>query len=287
MIPATDCYVHAREALAFTVGDSIALTTELDERHLISWGNLPLPPPHRPWLGGDLVKALDEPVQHYKELQQEWGRYLWRCSIGLHPDEAGLSDDQWTAVAHRILHAAGITDVTALDPPVRWVALRDGGRALHIIASLVREPDHSSLITPAANASAAIAAECTRLTGELLHPHGIPLTTLASRISQANGPDELAALIATVTDEQHGTLSQLRCFTESAAHWSAAHNDAAIQDAGHRLTWAARRLHDLQRDLAGIATDLCDTRPTSPRRARPADQAAATPLKFTPRPRSR
>ncbi|MGX1759923.1 hypothetical protein ACWIG5_23950 [Streptomyces lydicus] len=288
MSPRIANHTYARDALAVTVGDSITLTTEIDERHLISWGNLPPENYDRPWLGGDLMNELDEPVRRYLEGQHgSAGDLIWQCSIGLRPEDGGLTDGQWSAVAHHILEVAGITEPHADASPVRWVALRDGGRALHIIASLVCEPDHRELVTPAADAHAAIAQEWTRLVEEYLHPEGIPLTVLTDEISQAHEPDELADMIALVTNEQHGVMAKLRRFVEGAAHWSSTHDEAVVQYSGHRLAWAARRLHSLQHDLASISSELHSERPSYPHRAPPAAVAPAVLPKRTPVPRAR
>ncbi|WP_406220686.1 hypothetical protein [Streptomyces decoyicus] len=287
-MPRLASHTSARDALAVTVGDSISLTTELDERHLISFGNLPPQNYDRPWLGGDLMNELDEPFRRYQELHNEpGGHHIWQCSIGLHPEDGGLTDAQWSSVAHHLLEVAGITEPHANVSPVRWVALRDGGRALHIIASLVCEPAHRQLVTPAADAHTAITREWTLFIEEYLHPEGIPLTALTDEISQAHEPGDLADLLALVTDEQHGVLGQLRRFVEGAAHWSSARSGAAVQDAGHRLAWAARRLHSVQRDLTGIGTELHSVRPSPPHRAPATPKAPAAPLKHTPGPRAR
>ncbi|MFF4285676.1 hypothetical protein ACFY0R_10150 [Streptomyces sp. NPDC001633] len=281
-------HTYARDALAVAVGDSIALTTELDERHLISWGNLPPQSLDSPWRGSDLMNELDEPVRRYLERQHEpAGGLIWQCSLGLHPEDGGLTDDQWSAVAHHILEVAGITEPHTDVNPVRWVALRDGGRALHIIASLVCEPDHREVVTPAADAQAAIAREWTRLVEEYLHPEGMPLTMLTDKISEAHEPGDLADLLALVTDEQHGVMGDLRRFVEGAARWSSARDGAVVQYAGHRLAWAARRLHSLQRDLTSISGELHSARPPSPHRATPAPMTPAVLAKHTPGPRAR
>jgi len=69
--------------------------------------------------------------------------HVWHCSLTLHPDEAPLSDDQWSRIANDFMDEMGLTDAAG-KAPCRWVAVRHGtnsggGDHIHIACVLIRE----------------------------------------------------------------------------------------------------------------------------------------------------
>lgn len=67
---------------------------------------------------------------------------VWHTIMAAHPDDGQLTDDQWKAIAARLMHQTGLHP-TDSDNPVRWVAVRHGANAagadhIHVMAVLVR-----------------------------------------------------------------------------------------------------------------------------------------------------
>ncbi|MEU2670049.1 relaxase/mobilization nuclease domain-containing protein [Streptomyces sp. NPDC007164] len=63
--------------------------------------------------------------------------HVWHCSIRAAPEDRHLTDDEWAAIARRVLDATGIAP--ADDPDAcRWVAVRHADDHIHIVATKVR-----------------------------------------------------------------------------------------------------------------------------------------------------
>ncbi|MFF9339712.1 relaxase/mobilization nuclease domain-containing protein [Streptomyces sp. NPDC014773] len=63
--------------------------------------------------------------------------HVWHCSIRAAPEDRPLTDDEWAAIARRVLNATGIAP--AGDPDAcRWVAVRHADDHIHIVATKVR-----------------------------------------------------------------------------------------------------------------------------------------------------
>ena len=67
---------------------------------------------------------------------------VWHTIMAAHPDDGQLTDDQWQAIAARLMHQTGLHP-DGSDNPVRWVAVRHGPNAagadhIHVMAVLVR-----------------------------------------------------------------------------------------------------------------------------------------------------
>ncbi|MEU0529181.1 relaxase/mobilization nuclease domain-containing protein [Amycolatopsis tolypomycina] len=60
--------------------------------------------------------------------------YVWHCPLRLHPDDPILSDEQWAAIAKRMMTAAGIHQAGC-----RWIAVRHDDAGIHLVATLVSE----------------------------------------------------------------------------------------------------------------------------------------------------
>lgn len=63
--------------------------------------------------------------------------HVWHCSVRAAPEDRPLSDEEWAAVARRLLNATGIAPDG--DPDAcRWVAVRHAEDHIHIVATKVR-----------------------------------------------------------------------------------------------------------------------------------------------------
>ncbi|MFJ5829947.1 relaxase/mobilization nuclease domain-containing protein [Streptomyces sp. NPDC093089] len=63
--------------------------------------------------------------------------HVWHCSIRAAPEDRHLTDDEWAAIARRVLNATGIAP--AGDPDAcRWIAVRHADDHIHIVATKVR-----------------------------------------------------------------------------------------------------------------------------------------------------
>jgi hypothetical protein len=84
-----------------------------------------------------LARQLDLPVKSLPRDQRP-ATTIWHCSVRTASEDRHLTDDEWAAVARRIVHAAGIApegDAKAC----RWVAVRHAPDHIHIAATLVRK----------------------------------------------------------------------------------------------------------------------------------------------------
>jgi hypothetical protein len=84
-----------------------------------------------------LARQLDLPVKSLPR-EQRPKTTIWHCSVRTAAEDRPLTDAEWSAVAHRVVHAAGIApegDAKAC----RWVAVRHAPDHIHIAATLVRE----------------------------------------------------------------------------------------------------------------------------------------------------
>jgi hypothetical protein len=56
--------------------------------------------------------------------------WVWHCPVRLHPDDPTLTDDQWQAIAERLMRATGIAQAGC-----RWIAVRHADDHIHLVAS--------------------------------------------------------------------------------------------------------------------------------------------------------
>ena len=70
-----------------------------------------------------------------------WGlaRPVWHCSMRAAPDDRMLSDDEWAAIAHEVMHRTGLAPYGQEDEAVRWIAVRHGDDHIHLVAMLARQ----------------------------------------------------------------------------------------------------------------------------------------------------
>ncbi|MFF5283043.1 relaxase/mobilization nuclease domain-containing protein [Streptomyces sp. NPDC013171] len=84
---------------------------------------------------GQLAAVLDLRVKQAGSKAPK--NHVWHCSIRAAPEDRHLTDDEWAAIARRVLDATGIAPVG--DPDAcRWVAVRHADDHIHIVATKVR-----------------------------------------------------------------------------------------------------------------------------------------------------
>ncbi|WP_411140930.1 relaxase/mobilization nuclease domain-containing protein [Streptomyces sp. x-80] len=84
-----------------------------------------------------LQQLLDQPVENIDQSQRP-KKHVWHLSVRNGGADRILSDEEWGAVARRMVAAAGIDDPEA-GAGCRWAAVRHADDHIHIIATLVRE----------------------------------------------------------------------------------------------------------------------------------------------------
>ena len=55
------------------------------------------------------------------------------------PEDRMLSDDEWAAIAHEVMHRTGLSPYGQEDEAVRWIAVRHGDDHIHLVAMLARQ----------------------------------------------------------------------------------------------------------------------------------------------------
>ncbi|WJV47150.1 mobilization protein [Streptomyces flavofungini] len=87
----------------------------------------------------ELGRYLDEPVRlRNSEFGQPVTDHVWHCPVRAAPEDRYLSDVEWSEIARRIVHAAGIAP-EGDDLACRWIAVRHADDHMHILATTVRE----------------------------------------------------------------------------------------------------------------------------------------------------
>ena len=84
-----------------------------------------LEPPLRPDGKRDfatLTGLLKQPQAALGE--RGYPRPVWHCSMRAAPGDRMLSDDEWAAIAHEVMHRTGLSPYGQEDEAVRWVAVR-------------------------------------------------------------------------------------------------------------------------------------------------------------------
>lgn len=109
-----------------------------------------------------LTAALDLRVKQAGDRAP--AKHVWHCSVRTAPGDRRLDDEEWNAVAQRIVHATGIAP--AGDPDgCRWIAVRHAEDHIHIVATLIR----GDLRNPRLNYDFNKAqAECRRIEQEMV-----------------------------------------------------------------------------------------------------------------------
>ncbi len=71
--------------------------------------------------------------------KRAYARPVWHCSMRAAPEDRMLSDDEWAAIAHDVMHRTGLSPYGQEDEAVRWVAVRHGDDHIHLVAMLARQ----------------------------------------------------------------------------------------------------------------------------------------------------
>ena len=71
--------------------------------------------------------------------ERGYPRPVWHCSLRAAPDDRLLSDDEWAAIAHEVMHRTGLSPYGQDDEAVRWIAVRHGDDHIHLVTMLARQ----------------------------------------------------------------------------------------------------------------------------------------------------
>ena len=71
--------------------------------------------------------------------ERGYPRPVWHCSMRAAPEDRMLSDDEWAAIAHEVMHRTGLSPYGQEDEAVRWIAVRHGDDHIHLVAMLARQ----------------------------------------------------------------------------------------------------------------------------------------------------
>ncbi|WP_030898549.1 relaxase/mobilization nuclease domain-containing protein [Streptomyces sp. NRRL F-5126] len=86
---------------------------------------------------GQLQRLLDQPVNALP-VDRRPKKHVWHLSVRASPEDPILPDEDWAAIARRMLTATGIAP-DGDDAACRWAAVRHADDHIHIIATLVRD----------------------------------------------------------------------------------------------------------------------------------------------------
>ncbi|WP_371589100.1 relaxase/mobilization nuclease domain-containing protein [Streptomyces virginiae] len=110
----------------------------IDPHLVAAWDDLaPDPGRHPDATHSDLQRLLDQPVEALPKAARP-SKHVWHLSVRAAPEDPILSDEQWAAIAHRMVAATGIAPA-ADTAGCRWAAVRHADDHIHIIATIVRE----------------------------------------------------------------------------------------------------------------------------------------------------
>ena len=84
-----------------------------------------------------LTELLKQPQAALGE--RGYPRPVWHCSMHAAPGDRMLSDDEWAAIAHEVMHRTGLSPCGQEDEAVRWIAVRHGDDHIHLVAMLARQ----------------------------------------------------------------------------------------------------------------------------------------------------
>ncbi|MCZ4507393.1 relaxase/mobilization nuclease domain-containing protein [Streptomyces sp. ActVer] len=84
-----------------------------------------------------LQRLLDQPVNTLP-VDKRPEKHVWHLSVRAAPEDPVLSDEDWAAIARRMVAATGIAPDSD-EQACRWAAVRHADDHIHIIATLVRD----------------------------------------------------------------------------------------------------------------------------------------------------
>ena len=131
---------HAEPLLYYLFGPG--RHQEHADPHIIAGWRHPasLEPPLRPDGKRDfatLAGLLKQPQAALGE--PGYTRPVWHCAMRAAPGDRMLSDDEWAAIAHDVMHRTGLSPYGREDDAVRWIAVRHGDDHIHLVAMLARQ----------------------------------------------------------------------------------------------------------------------------------------------------
>jgi hypothetical protein len=115
---------------------------EHTDPHIVAGWRHPadLEPPLRPDGTRDFTNLTGLLLQPQAALgKRAYARPVWHCSMRAAPEDRMLSDDEWAAIAHEVMHRTGLSPYGQEDEAVRWVAVRHGDDHIHLVAMLARQ----------------------------------------------------------------------------------------------------------------------------------------------------
>ena len=115
---------------------------EHTDPHIVAGWRHPasLEPPLRPDGKRDFAKLTGLLKQPQAALgERGYPRPVWHCSMRAAPEDRMLSDDEWAAIAHEVMHRTGLSPYGQEDEAVRWIAVRHGEDHIHLVAMLARQ----------------------------------------------------------------------------------------------------------------------------------------------------
>ncbi|WP_099054910.1 relaxase/mobilization nuclease domain-containing protein [Streptomyces fodineus] len=107
---------------------------------------------------GQLQRLLDQPVNALPANRRP-KKHVWHLSVRAAPEDPILSDEDWAAIARRMVAATGIAP-DGDDAACRWAAVRHADDHVHIIATLVRDDGRRPRLH---NEARRAQAECRRI----------------------------------------------------------------------------------------------------------------------------
>jgi len=132
--------VHVQPLLYYLFGPG-RREEHTDPHIVVGWRHpASLEPPLRPDGTRDFTKLAGLLLQPQAALgKRAYARPVWHCSIRAAPEDRMLSDDEWAAIAHDVMHRTGLSPYGQEDEAVRWVAVRHGDDHIHLVAILARQ----------------------------------------------------------------------------------------------------------------------------------------------------
>ncbi|MFF6857205.1 relaxase/mobilization nuclease domain-containing protein [Streptomyces bacillaris] len=107
---------------------------------------------------GQLQRLLDQPVNALPAGRRP-KKHVWHLSVRASPEDPILSDEDWAAIARRIVAATGIAPESD-EAACRWAAIRHADDHIHIIATLIRDDGRRPRLH---NEARRAQAECRRI----------------------------------------------------------------------------------------------------------------------------
>lgn len=89
-----------------------------------------------------LARALDLRVNQAQQNGRDTKQHVWHCSLRATAEDRILTDEEWAAIARRIVAATGIAPEGDPDG-CRWIAVRHADDHIHIAATTVRGDLHN------------------------------------------------------------------------------------------------------------------------------------------------